>query len=394
MKPAVSRNIGKLYVIQALTQALFVIPIIVLFWRSHGLSLTDIMLLQSGFALTIFILEIPTGYLADRWGRKNTIVLGCCFGALAYLTYATGTNFWNFMLAEVLIGVGASLLSGTIEALTYDSLLSIGEEGSYRRVAGNQAFFEFNTEALSGILGGLLGAVSLALPLWLTIVPMLTAVFVALTLTEPPRHRMQEPKHWRAIWDVSVHTLLRHRGLRGITLLYGLVSTMSLMFFWFFQPYQVLVGVPVALFGITHAVTLIAGACAAKSVPWFEKKVDDRTLVMIVAAMAVGCYLALSFPPALPLLLFFVVERLAWHFMGPLTLDMMNRMTTSDVRATVLSVRSFGGRLIFVCVSPFVGALADARTIPYALFVTGIVGAVVLVLTFFSMRTVWKEIPS
>ncbi len=177
--PAIASNIWKLYVIQALTQALFMIPIFVLFWQSHGLNLQQIMLLQAGFALTVFILEIPTGYLADRWGRRNTLVLGCCFGFAAYLTYATGETFSRFLLAEILVGIGSSLLSGTIEAMTYDTLLELGREREYRKIAGNQAFYEFNTEAASGILGGLLGAVSLVLPLWLTAIPMALAVVIA-----------------------------------------------------------------------------------------------------------------------------------------------------------------------------------------------------------------------
>ncbi len=370
------------------------IPIIVLFWQSNGLNLKQIMLLQSGFALTVFILEIPTGYLADRWGRRNTLVLGCCFGFAAYISYATSETFWRFLLAEILVGVGSSLLSGTIEAMTYDTLLELGRAREYRKIAGNQAFYEFNTEAASGILGGLLGAVSLVLPLWLTAIPMALAVLTAASLQEPKRHTLKEPQHLKAILRTSAHALFKHPGLRMVILTFGLISSLSLIFFWFFQPYQSLVGVPVALFGITHALTVAAGAFAAKSVSWFEKRVDDRLLLIIPALVTVFCFLSLSLPPASFLLIFFLISRLSWHFVGPLSADLINRMTSSDVRATVLSVRSFFSRLLFVCASPFVGALADARGIPYALSISGVIGGIVLVLAFVSMRSAWREIPT
>lgn len=392
--PSVAPNIRKLYVIQALTQALFVIPIIVLFWQSHGLTLAEIMMLQAAFALTVFILEIPTGYLADRWSRRNTIVLGCLFGFAAYIAYATGDTFWRFMIAEILIGAGGSLLSGTIEAMTYDTLLELGREKEYRRVAGRQAFLEFNTEAVTGIIGGLLAAVSLALPLWLTTIPMALAVMTAATLREPVRHKLQEQRHWKAIFDASTHALFRHKGLRMVIVTYGLISSLSLMYFWFFQPYQNLVGVPVVLFGLTHAVTVAAGAFAATTVPWFEKRLDDRLLLVIPALMTVMCFLALGLPPHTFLLVFFLISRLSWHFVGPLTADLINRMTTSDVRATVLSVRSFFSRLLFVCAAPLAGALADSRTIPYALMISGIIGGVLLILAFASTRSGWREIPA
>jgi MFS family permease len=387
-------NIWKLYAIQACTQALFAIPVIVLFWQSYGLNLHQIMLLQAAFAFAVFVLEIPTGYLADRWGRRNTLVLGCTFGFAAYLVYATGTGFWQFLVAELLVGTGSSLLSGTIEAMTYDSLLELKREREYRRIAGNQAFLEFNTEAVSGIAGGVLGAVSLALPLWVTTLPMGLAVLTALSLHEPVRHNPKDNAHLRTIARTAAHALLKHPGLRMVILVYGLISSLSLMLFWFFQPYQTLVGVPVALFGLTHAITVVAGACSAKAVPWFERRADDRLLLVIPAAMAVCCYLALALPPAAPLLLCFLISRLAWHFVGPLSADLINRMTTSDVRATVLSVRSFFSRLLFLCASPFVGALADARDIPYTLLVFGLGGSALLGAALFFTRDGWRQIPA
>jgi len=121
---------------------------------------------------------------------------------------------------------------------------------------------EFNTEAVSGILGGLLGAVSLTLPLWLTAIPMACAILVATTLREPKRHKLTEKKNLKAILHASTHALFRHKGLRMVLLTYGLISSLSLMLFWFFQSYQMLVGVPVVIFGLTHAATVIAGALA------------------------------------------------------------------------------------------------------------------------------------
>lgn len=391
---SIRSNIWKLYAIQALTQALFMIPVIVLFWQSHGLSMKEILIIQAGFALTILLLEIPTGYIADRWGRKRTLITAGVFDVLGYVLYATSGGFWQFLIAEITIGIGVSLRSGAIEAITYDTLLQLGEEKTYRRVAGNQSFFEFNTEALSSLAGGAIFLLSTRLPLWLTAVAAAVAFFIALTLREPARHGMREQRHWKAIWDVSTHTLVRHRGLRSVIFLHSLISTMTLTFFWFFQVFQQMVGVPVVLFGLTHAVIVAAGAFASKYVRLFEKRVDDRWLLIGVASAVVGGYIVLGLPPAAWLLVWFLVSRIAWGFLGPLTADMVNRMTTSDVRATVLSLRSFLGRLIFVCTSPFVGALADARSVPVALLTAGVIGGLLLIITFVMMRSVWREIPA
>jgi MFS family permease len=390
----VSRNIWKLYSLQALTQALFMIPIIVLFFQSFGLSMKQILVLQAAFSLAILVFEIPTGYLADRWGRKPTIILGCILNIAGYLLYALSTGFWTIMAAEITIGLGASFLSGTVEAMTYDSLLEMGEEKRYRSVAANQSFLEFSTEAFCGLIGGFLAVISLYAPLWATLVPLCIASGIACTLAEPKRHVMQEGRHWKAIWDVSTHTLFKHRGLRSIILLHALISTMTLTLFWFTQPYQKLIGLPIAYYGVVHAVIVLSGAFASRLVPKLEKRMDDRVVLMCIAGCVIGCFLLLGLPPMLWGLGLFLIARVSWGMLTPLTGDMINRMTTSDVRATVLSMRSFLGRCIFVCTSPFLGAIADARSVPYALSVGGLAGGALILIVFIRIRSVWREIPS
>ncbi len=390
----VRSNIWKLYAVQCLTQALFAIPIMFLFWENYGLNMRQIMMLQATFAVTILFLEIPTGYIADRWGRKNSIVIGCFFATLGYLAYANSHDFWQFLIAEMTIGIGASFLSGALEALTFDTLLTLGEEGRYRRMAGNMNFLEFGTEAMSGLIGGLLAVISLTLPLWVAPIPMAIAFSIALTLREPVRHGLHELQSWKAIWDVTTHTLVTHRGLRNIIVLHASISMLTLSYFWFFQPYQQLVGIPVGLFGLTHAVSVMAGAFASKYVTLLEKRVDDRLILMGISTTVVVCYLLMGMTPTIWLVGAFFVSRFAWGALGPLTADMVNRMTTSNVRATVLSLRSFVTRIIFCTSAPFIGLLADRQSITFALVATGMVGGLIMIFLFMRMKPVWKEIPS
>lgn len=392
--PSFRANIWKLNAIQGLTQALFAIPIFFLFLRSHGLNLQEVFILQAAFSLAALLLEIPTGYLADRFGRKKTLILAGFFDVAGFLAYAFGTNFWQFLLAEITIAVGVSLRSGAVEAITYDSLLAFHEERTYKKVSGMQNFFESLAEASSGLLGGFIAVYSLSLPFLLSALPPAIALFIAITLKEPPRHIHHEKNAWKTMWDVIVHTLLRHRGLRSIILLYGLLSTLTLTFFWFLQPYQVQLRVPTVYFGLSHALLVMAGALAALSISHMEKLMDDRRLLMGISVMVVFSILVAGLPPSLLLLSTFFVSRIAWGLFGLLTGDLVNRMTESGMRATVLSVRSFVGRILFVCTSPFIGMLADNTSISIALTMTGSIGGILLVIAFVSVRRAWREIPS
>lgn len=394
IESAMRSNIWKLYAVQCLTQALFLIPVIVPFYQMRGLTMQQVMWLQGAFAFTILVLEIPTGYIADRWGRKQTIIAAGFLGAIGYGIYGLSGGFWDFLLAEITIGIGASFFSGSVEAMTYDTLLTLKEERKYREVAGGMNFWEFSSEAISGLIGGGVAIVSLTLPAWLTVIPMTLATIVALTLREPARHGAHETQHWKMIWDVTKHTLFTHRALRNIILLHGAITSLTLTFFWFFQAYQKLVGMPLAFFGLTHAIAVVAGALAAKYVVMLEKRMDDRLILMSIAAIVVACFLLTGLPAMFWLVGTFVISRFAWGALSPLTSDIVNRMTESKVRATVLSLRSFVGRLIFCTAAPIIGFLADTYSIPFALFTTGTIGMLLLCLLFIRMKPVWQEIPS
>jgi len=74
-----------------------------------------------------FLLEIPTGTVADFLGRKVSLILGCMIGAVGVLIYASYPRFLVFLLAEVILAVSYTLISGADEALVYDSLKEIGQ---------------------------------------------------------------------------------------------------------------------------------------------------------------------------------------------------------------------------------------------------------------------------
>ena len=77
-----------------------------------GLGLKDIFLLKSVYSIVLVSLDIPTGYLADAWGRKNCLITGCIVAFGGYICYSLSSTFYAFFIAEILLGIGQSLVSG------------------------------------------------------------------------------------------------------------------------------------------------------------------------------------------------------------------------------------------------------------------------------------------
>ncbi|MDO8649014.1 MAG: MFS transporter [Candidatus Peregrinibacteria bacterium] len=386
-------NIRRIYAIQMCTGAIIAIPTITLFFMENGLSMQQIFLLQGVFSLSQAFFELPTGHLADQWGRRQTVILGCAFAFLAFVFYALSGGFWGILLAELLLGFGASCLSGTLEALTYDTLLTTEQTGLYRRIVGHQFFLHFSSEAACSVLGGFLALISLRAPLWATVVPFGIAVLIGLTLEEPERHKEQETEHLKSLMRRSAQ-MLKKPTIRGIVLVQAVISTMTLMLFWFTQPYQSLIALPLEFFGIVHAIMVIMGAIASKLTHRVEKLMDDRLFLIGIASVVTVCYVSLGFIVHPAGLLLFLVARVSWGFLTPLTSDIVNRLAPSEMRATALSLRAFTGRLLFVAASPVFGAIADTVSISTALLSAGVAGGCALILLFLMMRPVWSRIPA
>ena len=84
-------------------------PIIVIFFQENDLSTTEIMILQAVYSLTIAILEIPSGFFADSYGRKNSILISTFFSFIGYIILSTYSGFNEYLIAEIFIIAGSQL---------------------------------------------------------------------------------------------------------------------------------------------------------------------------------------------------------------------------------------------------------------------------------------------
>ena len=392
-KKALKENIKKVYALSFVNGAMFFWPIIILFWQDNGLSLQDIFILEAIFAIGTVIWEIPSGYLSDRWGRKNTLVAGSVLSFLGILFLAFGTSFSAFLLAQLVLACAVSFYSGTLDAIIYDSLIELDEVSKFKKIVGQNFFSFFGAEALVSIAGGLLAIISLRTPIFATLIPFGIAILISITLEEPKRHKMWETRHLHAMINITKSSLITNIPLRSFIALQAILTAMFFALFFLTQPYQLEVELPLALFGVTHAVIVATGALVSKYTHLFTKRFDDRFLLLVISGIATISFLTLGVWLSIWGLILFMIARMAWSALTPLSIDIINRMTTSDVRATVLSMRAFTHRIVFACTAPFVGYAADMYSLNTAILITGIIGIVVIAIIFLLMRRVWKDIP-
>lgn len=117
---ALRRNLRAVPCLRAGQRFMVIAPVLVPFFAHYGQDIQEIFLLESLYALTILLMEVPSGYLADRFGRVVVLRVGGVLWAAAWLLLAV-EGFSGLAVFNVLAGLGGSLLSGADLALLYDS---------------------------------------------------------------------------------------------------------------------------------------------------------------------------------------------------------------------------------------------------------------------------------
>lgn len=156
LDPGVRRAILKYGAFRALSSAGFATPFFVVFMVGNGVTYTDIGLGTSLMAVVVVGLEVPSGYLADAFGRRRTMFLGQAFLGLGTAGYVVADGTPDVLAMYLAFGLGAALRSGAGTAWFYDTLEGHDEEEKFAAVSGRLGSYVKYVSTATMVGGGLL----------------------------------------------------------------------------------------------------------------------------------------------------------------------------------------------------------------------------------------------
>ncbi len=367
MKRTAKHNIYRLYIIKLSKWLMLIMPILFLFYKENGLATRELFLLKAVYSFSIVMLEVPSGYLGDVWGRKNTLILGSILGFAGFAFYCIAIGFWTFLACEIILGAGQSFISGSDSAMLYDSLQTEGKEKEYLKQEGKMISAGNFGEAVAAPLGVLIAMISLRTPFFFQALIAFAAVPAAITLVEPDRCKI---KGYTSIWQllkIVKFSLVDQRSLRAAILYSSIMGTATLTMAWFVQPYFEYLTLPLIYYGFLFpALNLLTGVVSVYA--WRVEQILGRKTVMLgISAGIGGGYLLMGLAGGLAGLVFLFIFYGIRGVATPILRNQINEITPSDIRATVLSVRSLIIRLAFCFLGPVLGWHADLAGIPASL---------------------------
>jgi len=380
-QPHAERNLRLLFLYWFMSNFQLWIPVWIVFLTvERGFSLTQVTSAEGLFLIGMVALEVPTGAIADRYGRSRSMGLGSLFLAVAVLIFAFTQTFSVLLASFMLWSVASTLVSGADNALLFDTLKSVGREREFERYSARGMALQWAGVGIATVLAGPVAALfDIQFTIFLGVATCVLNALVAFAMWEPP-HRAEEgvPKEsylgsiraaFREAWsvvDVRVVILLAATAFAAMEGAHYLVQP-------FLIDREIEVGVVFSLLQVPILGAGLVGALIVDRIAGY-RHINRAFVVAPVAGAAMFGILAtapgmLAYA-ALPLLMAIssCVEPIASGF--------INRRIGSERRATVLSIASMARSVVLAGLAPLLGFATDQWGLAEAFAIGGAVALV------------------
>lgn len=351
------------------TMFLVFVPVIVPFWLSLGLSMREVLEVQAIFGIAVALFEVPTGYVADMWGRRASLIVGTFFSGVGFTILPFADTYWTLVLFEVVVAFGGSFVSGADIALVFDSL---PQDANRLRQIGRLSQWALVGEAIAAILATILVTWSFSYILWTQALVAWVPFILSWFFVEPPIQKMEHRSPLKNFWSVTSLIVAKDPLLRLIffnSLIWGLSSFCVV---WLLQPFWTQEGVPLEHFGLLWSALMFVAAAASKWTHLLEKVVGaSGTLITLALSACVGYFLMAFVGGPIGVIagtLFYLSRGLA----SVIFTDAFNWRIPSSFRATANSLRSFAFRLSYGVIGPLTGIVIERHGLSAALGTLGV----------------------
>ncbi|MDB5184983.1 MAG: major facilitator transporter [Candidatus Saccharibacteria bacterium] len=339
------------------------------FFLERGLSLSQVFLLQSIFSIASVLWELPSGMIADRYGRAFSIKLSAPIAVVVFTAYGFSNQFWQFAIWELMLAIANGLISGIDTALLLDSLKADGREHEYVTLSQRINAWGFaSTAAGVPVAIALVHFVSLRSTLVADGLLTLVGNYFAFKLVEAPRFNGSQEAVRLSAWH-AMRRLGRNAEARWLVVLGSALATSTYLAFWLAAPYYTRMGVPVVLFSVILAIRSLWKAWLSRR--FIQERHIERNM-LVYASLAGLVYLAMATGQLWLIWLVLGHDVVQALHAQPLT-SQLNLHIDHEFRATMNSLVNLIERLVYSLAGPLVGWLVDRRGLATGFVVTGLV---------------------
>ena len=375
-----SKNLYRIVLMFIVTSFDFFSAIEVAFFFQKSLSASEIYLIYAIFSILVFVLEVPTGYIGDKIGHKNSILIGLFCGIIGFCGFIFFKGFYGIIISYFFMALMTSLISGSDEAILYDCLKQDGRENDFESVYAKTESFSYAASIVANILAGIIATYSMTIDV-LVQISFLIIAFLIFVGTNVISSFVDEENNIVGVKEKVKESKM----LIMLLVLAGLFMTSTLLGTKFSQQIMLAGNIPLSLFGVFTAImTLVASLFSyiAPKITWIPFSI--LMLIPSVILIIIG----ISGNSAFILLLILTSMSRA---MGNIKLSAyINNQISSKYRATINSIKSLLFRVFYSIIIFVGGKMADVNVFS-AVMLCGIVLTVLIVGLLIIRRCIVKN---
>ena len=380
VRHATSSSVRKYYAYKATKAVEFYRPIMYLFLLAQDLSFTQIAILEATYNVTTVVGEVPTGYVGDRVGRRNSLLVGTMVIAGTLVGIGLAESFPAFVVLYAVWSMGYNFRSGSEDAWLYDTVTEDVDEAAFAAVRGRGESVSLAVGAAAAVVGGYLGSVDLSYPWFVAAAVTTIGAVVLLTMDDPETYEDADTDAlgMGRLLEV-VREAFAQRDVRALVVYYYvLYAAVTYLVFVFLQPVfeTVVVDLGVALarveslLGWFYAAYSLVGAGLSYYTGVIRDVVGMRTWFVVLPFVVGGALVGMAVVPVLALPTFLVARGLA-DVTRSFAAQYVNDRVDTVGRATVLSAMAMVSGLTVVPFQLGSGVISDVVSPLVALAVAG-----------------------
>ena len=315
-------------------------------------------------------LEVPSGYMSDRIGRRITLIAAASCGAGAALMLVLGDGFAAFALASVLLGAAGAFASGTDSALLFESLKADSRAAEIGAAELKAWRYSFTALALSALTGGVLARVDDRLPYVATAMSALVLLAITALFREPPHAPSASHRD-----DLrAIRTSLTQPILLWLLCLTILMYVFSHIPFVFGQPFirealttaGYAAQTPLVSGGVTFLMMMISVAVSLMALP-LRRRLGLPGILLLAFGIQIALTAALAISNSLFVIGLLLFRMVPDSLSQPFIRARIQPLLGDNIRATWFSLQSLAGRLLFAATLGLAAAkTSGAASMPYS----------------------------
>lgn len=349
----------------------------VLYLGYKGMNLVQIGLLEGIFHVTGLLSEIPTGALADLFGRRRILIIGRMMSLISAIIMLFSNSFLGFAMGFILSAWGYNLNSGSEEALIYDTLKELKKEDEYLKINGKINLIIEISQGLAVFIGGILSQIDFSISYITAIIVGIISLtfsfnFKEVDIRDDFEERITIINHFKK----SMKVLKDNRKLLNIIMFFPIVYTFSAIVYFYGQQFLNDLGYSRLNISIIFLLNGILSAIGAILSDKIYKKYNASGWLSISMIISFLLILMGNISKELSIFTFLAIGFLT-AILQPISSKLINSMVESKQRATIISVESMFYSLMMIILFPVCGLIGDLLSLELSFEIIGIIGVVI-----------------